>query len=106
MADVPMKTETFGGCNVAGIGPSGVEAAPATINLTISFEEALKLHLSIGQALAKLNAYNRAQSPGKSSAMVLRVYPKKPTPRVAVYEGQIPKQPKERSKNAEVPADG
>lgn len=33
---------------------------PKAINVNISFEEALKLHLSLGQALGKLNSYNQS----------------------------------------------
>ena len=43
--------------------------APPPMNIILSFEEALKLHLSLGQALARLNSYNRSTTAGKRSAV-------------------------------------
>lgn len=47
---------------------------PKAINCVISFEEALKLHLAIGQALAKLNSYDRSTKEGKRTAMTLCIH--------------------------------
>jgi hypothetical protein len=55
----------------------------------ISFEEALKLHLSLGQALAKLNSYDRATTEGKRSAICLCHFPK--SKRITVGETPLPK---------------
>ena len=84
------KTESSGGCTIAHVGPKkSRDDLPSTINITISFEEALKLHLSLGQQLAKLNSYNRAMSPENRTAVMLRLYASQP--RIAVYEGSLPK---------------
>lgn len=61
------------------------------MNLVISFEEALKLHLSLGQALGKLNSYNRATVGGKRSAINLCVYTQKK--RITVNEAKLPRNP-------------
>lgn len=67
---VEMRTKgTFGSTDVAQIEPVPPEGTPRAMNIIISFEEALKLHLSLGQALAKLNSYNRATAAGHRSAV-------------------------------------
>ena len=81
--------QTFGSNDVARISPEPKEDSGQAINIIISFEEALKLHLSLGQALAKLNSYNRATTGGKRSAVNLCLYPHKK--RITVNEGQLPK---------------
>jgi hypothetical protein len=89
MATEIKTKQTFGSNDVARISPEpGVGVGPA-LNMIISFEEALKLHLSLGQALAKLNGYNRATTGGKRSAINLCLYPHKK--RITVNEGQLPK---------------
>ncbi|MFO0788779.1 MAG: hypothetical protein U0805_04930 [Pirellulales bacterium] len=71
-----IKTKkTFGTCYANQIRPAPNEAVPKAMNIIVSFEEALKLHLAIGQALAKLNGYNRATTSGKRSAMNICLYP-------------------------------
>ncbi|MFT3786670.1 MAG: hypothetical protein QM770_10950 [Tepidisphaeraceae bacterium] len=66
--------KTFGTCYASRISPPPAESSPRSVNIVISFEEALKLHLSIGQALAKLNSYNRSTTAGKRSAMNICLY--------------------------------
>ena len=83
------KEKTFGGANINHIRPKPAPdmPIPATMNIIISFEQALKLHLSIGQALAKLNAYNRAKTEGKRTAINLRLLPHKN--RIHVVEDRL-----------------
>lgn len=90
MADIKTK-QTFGGTEVAQIRPPvGTDTpVPPAMNIVISFEEALKLHLSLGQALAKLNSYNRSTTAGKRSAINLCLYTQKQ--RITVNEAQLPK---------------
>jgi hypothetical protein len=82
------KQSSFGGANLARVGPFPAHGLPQTMNLTLSFEETLKLHLALGQVLAKLNGYNRATRAGRQSATVLAVYPYKK--RAFVREGRLP----------------
>lgn len=44
------------------------------LNLSLTFEDALKIHLGIGQALAKLNSYDRATKAGKQTCVKLVLY--------------------------------
>ena len=81
--------QTFGRADVAQIRPAQGDDAPTAMNIIISFEEALKLHLSLGQALAKLNGYNRSTTKGKQSAVNLCLYPHKR--RITVNEAQLSK---------------
>lgn len=88
MAETKTKI-TFGGADVADLRPEPGPGVPLAMNIVISFEEALKLHLSIGQALAKLNSYNRSTTDGRRSAVNLCLYPHKR--RVTVVETKIAK---------------
>lgn len=88
-----IKTKkTFGSCNFSHISPSPTapgQSVPKAMNVVIPFEEALKLHLSIGQALAKLNSYNRSTTAGKRSAMNVCIYPHDEY--ITVNEAQLPR---------------
>lgn len=83
------RKSTFGSSNIDHFSPVLPEGTPKAINVTLSFEEALKLHLSLGQLLGHLNGYNRSTSDGKRMGVNLCVYtnPK----RIAVVEGKIRK---------------
>ena len=83
------KTSSFGGANVAYFTPSAADANPPApvVNVHLSFEEALKLHLSLGQALGKLNSYHRGRREGKNAGAIIRVYLKRR--RIVVYEGRL-----------------
>lgn len=70
----PRRKETFGGATVERFSPPPAPGAPATLNVVLSFEEALKLHLSIGQLLGHLNGYDRATKEGKRTAVNLCIY--------------------------------
>jgi hypothetical protein len=87
----PRKKSSFGGCDINHIGPPNREL-PTAINLTISFEDAMRLHLSIGQALAKLNSYDRSTKAGRDSAMNLCIYHKKK--RLTVNPTKLKPEPK------------
>ena len=58
-----------------------------SINLHFSFEEGLKLHFALGQALAKLNSYNRGTAAGRRAAIDLCAFPQ--TGHITVVEGRL-----------------
>ena len=60
MAGGIKKKITLGSARIDRFSPPLPEGTSKAINVHISFEEALKLHLSLGQALAQLNSYNRS----------------------------------------------
>ncbi len=98
MAKTPIRQKegTFGTAAVNHMTPANfVETAPTTVNIVLSFEEALKLHLSLGQALARLNSYDRTTKAGRSAAVSLGLYPEKG--RIFVTESKL----KERSESTE-----
>ena len=70
---------------VARFSPSLSAEGPKAINIHISFEEAMRLHLGLGQALAKLNGYARSTKAGKRSAVNLCLYTEKQ--RITINEG-------------------
>jgi hypothetical protein len=96
-ASIAMKKPgVFGGCNINRTSPKPPAINTKVLNVTIIFEEALKLHLAIGECIRKLNTYNRSTTAGKSAALNLAVRLSKG--RVTVNEGRIPS----KSKNATV----
>jgi hypothetical protein len=70
------KTFSFGGCNFIQTSPDVKTLSPSTRNLNvhITFEEALKIHLAIGECIRKLNSYNRGTSAGKRTALNLNIH--------------------------------
>ena len=71
------QKDTFGGVSVDHISPPkprGQESWPGSANIVLSFEEALKLHLGLGEILGHLNSYNRSTKAGKQTAVNLCLF--------------------------------
>ena len=62
-------------------------------HVILSFEEALKLRLSLEQVLWKLNTFNRALREGRRAAVDICIYPRRR--RMVVFEGKLPKTSRE-----------
>ena len=71
-----LKTFSFGGCDFGATSPkiSELSADTAMLNLTVGFEEALKLHLAIGECVRQLNKYKRSTTAGKRTALNLAIH--------------------------------
>jgi hypothetical protein len=83
-----IKTKkSFGTAVISSFSPAVDENWPKAINMTLSFEEAMRLHLGLGQALGKLNSYNRSTKEGKESAICLCAFPEKR--RITITETRI-----------------
>lgn len=89
MAKEVKRKVTFGSANVSHFSPELPPQSPKAINVVLSFEDALKLHLSLGQLLGHLNGYNRSTSDGKRMAVNLCMYTQ--AKRIAVVEGKVKK---------------
>jgi hypothetical protein len=85
MAKEIKQKKTFGSVRIARFSPALPAGTPKAINLHISFEEAMRLHLGLGQALAKLNSYDRSTKAGRRSAVNLCLYTDKH--RITINEG-------------------
>lgn len=81
------KKKTFGSVRVARFSPALPVDIPKAINIHISFEEAMRLHLGIGQALAKLNGYDRSTTRGRQTAVNLCLYTQ--AQRITINEGVV-----------------
>ncbi len=57
------------------------------LNVTLSFEDALKLSLAVDECVRQLNSYNRSDRAGKRSALNVTIHPSKP--RITVNEASI-----------------
>jgi hypothetical protein len=71
------------------IRPELGQAVPTALNVHLAFDEALKLHFALGQALARIGGYNRSTSAGKRAAVNLCLYPHKR--RITINEGRLRK---------------
>lgn len=82
------KTDTFGGCNFSHTSPTQDALSPdtVTLNIVVSFEEALKLNLAIDECVRRLNKYNRSTREGKRAAVNLTVHLR--ARRIFVTEGK------------------
>ena len=95
MADIKIK-QSFGGVSVAHTSPPVTEQSPKALNVYLTFEEALKLHLSLGQLLGKLNSYNRNTKEGRRTAANLCLHLHKN--RITVNEGKLKQSPAAKGK--------
>lgn len=83
------KTFSFGGCDYAKLSPlqNKLSGTTKVLNITISFEDALKLDLAIDECVRKLNSYKRSTTGGKRSALNLAIHLGQG--RITVNEGKI-----------------
>lgn len=72
----PVKTFSFGGCNIAGTSPelSGLSPQTKMLNVFMSFEDALKLNLAIDECVRRLNSYKRSTTAGKRTGLNIAVH--------------------------------
>jgi len=84
---IPKKTFSFGSAAVNRFSPPMGENPPASLNIIISFEEALKLKLGLDHILMQLNSYNRSTKKGKDSAVNLCLYPARK--RITISESNV-----------------
>ena len=76
MADkATKKKESYGGCTVDHFSPAVGPGWPPAINVVLSFEEAMKLSLSLQHRLLDINGLNRSTREGKAAAVNLCLYP-------------------------------
>lgn len=80
-----LERPTFRGAD--HFSPKLPAGTPKAINITLSFEEALKLHLGLMEGLGKLNSYKRNTVAGRNSAINLCVYSE--DPRITINEGKL-----------------
>ncbi|MFI5386698.1 MAG: hypothetical protein ACHQ50_11330 [Fimbriimonadales bacterium] len=70
-----IKTKkTFGTVTIDHFSPTLPAGTPRGINVVMSFEEALKLHMGLLQILGKLNTYNRNTTAGKATVVNLCIF--------------------------------
>ena len=87
MAKEIRTKSSFGSVTIDRFSPALSEDVPKAINVHISFEEALRLHLGLGQLLGKLNSYDRSTKAGKNSAVNLCLFTEKQ--RITINEGTL-----------------
>jgi hypothetical protein len=75
-AEVKVKKFSFGGCTVSSFSPKVLGLSPTTemLNVSVSFEDALKLSLAVQECVRKLNSYNRSTSAGKRTGLNIAVH--------------------------------
>jgi hypothetical protein len=81
------RKKTYGTASIDHFSPPVGSDVPTALNIHISFEEALKLHLGLGQLLGHLNGYDRKTKAGRRSAVNLCLYLGKQ--RITINEGRI-----------------
>jgi len=71
-----LKTFSFGSCAIAKYSPqkSKISANSKTINITVGFEEALKINLALDECIRKLNKYKRTTKKGKKAAVNIIIH--------------------------------
>jgi hypothetical protein len=79
---------SIGTVAIDNFSPQRTDAWPPAINVTVSFEEALKLHLGLGQILGKLNSYSRSTKAGRDAGVNLCVFTTG-TPQITINEARV-----------------
>lgn len=87
MAQEIKTKRSFGSVRVDRFSPTVPDGLPKALNIHVSFEEAMRLHLGLGQVLAKLNSYDRSTKAGRRSAVNLCLYLQ--AERITINEGKI-----------------
>jgi hypothetical protein len=87
MSDQIPTKKSFGSVRVDRFSPPKEAEWPKAINVHISFEEAMRLHLGLSQILGKLNSYDRSTKRGRETAVNLCVYPQ--AKRITINEGTV-----------------
>ena len=84
----PVKAIDYHGAfGFARLSPDIATKGIKSVNIEITFEEALKLHLALGSCLHALNRYNRSTSKGRAMGVVLSM--KMESSSVAVIEAPV-----------------
>lgn len=83
----PRRKKSFGGAIVTRFSPVASPDVPKSLNCYLTFEETLKLHLSLGQILGHLNGYDRSTTAGRRRGANLCVHTR--TSRIVVVEGNV-----------------
>ena len=70
------KTFSFGGCDIENTSPTlaALTSKTSILNVRVSFEESLKLHLAIGECIRKLNTYKRNTKAGRRTGVNLAIH--------------------------------
>jgi len=70
------KTFSFGSCEFAKLSPPRDNLSPNVkkLNVSIPFEEALKLNLAIDECIRKLNKYKRSTTKGKKASVNIVIH--------------------------------
>ena len=90
MSQTPkLKTFSFGGCNFGKLSPKleKLDSSTKVVNITLSFEDALKLNLAVDECVRKLNSYKRSTTAGRRSALNFAIHLDKD--RISVNEGKL-----------------
>jgi hypothetical protein len=76
MTQVAVKKFSFGGCAVSSFSPEVLKLSSTTemLNVSMSFEDALKFSLAIQECVRKLNSYNRSTGAGKRTGLNIAVH--------------------------------
>lgn len=85
-----LKSFSFGGCGVSRLSPKreALSASTAVLNVTLSFEDALKLNIAIDECVRRLNSYKRSTKDGGRTALNIAIHLDKD--RITVNEGKLP----------------
>jgi hypothetical protein len=92
VADLKMKTDSFGGCYAEWMVPSSEQINPDTkiVSFMFTFDNALRLKAMLDDAVLWLNRINRTDAESKRAALKLNVRLK--DGRFYAMRGQLPDQ--------------
>lgn len=86
-----IKALSFGGCEYERTSPTRSDLSPQSrsLDIIVSFENALQLKAAIDEGVRELNVYKRKSQEGMKKALILKVDLR--TSHLEVTRGKIPK---------------
>jgi hypothetical protein len=84
--------KTYGGCDVFRVQATPPDL-PTAINMYFTFEDAMKLHLALQDALLHINSFNRSTRDGKAAGVNVCLFPARRRITVVPASLKEPRQP-------------
>ena len=87
-SDIKHKSEDYhGGCKYVRTSPDVAAKGVKSVNIELTFDEAMQLSLSVQSALLALNRYNRSTKKGREMGLCLSV--KTDSNAISVIESRV-----------------
>jgi hypothetical protein len=91
MSEIREKKYSSGSCVYQRSSPRWCDIKPNTkaVNITITYDEALKFHMALQHMLLKIAGYNRSTKAGKRAGVNLTIFTEENLQRLVINPGIV-----------------